>query len=957
MGTQLADLLAAGQSIWLDNIRRNMFASGDLKGLIAGGLRGMTSNPTIFEKAIGSGNDYDAQLRELIDSDLDPNGLFEALAIDDIRHACDEFRALYDSSGGADGFVSLEVSPLLASDTQGTIDAAQRLWKMVDRPNVMIKIPATPECIAAITETIAKQINVNVTLIFSLETYEDVANAYVAGLEKLEAAGGDLGRVASVASVFVSRIDTAVDKLLDEHIAKGETQCEALLGKTGIANLKLTYARFRKIFESERFTRLRAKGAHVQRPLWASTGTKNPKYSDLMYVENVVGPHTVNTLPPATLDALVEHGKIVPGTIETGLDDAHATIEALANAKISLFDVTQKLQLDGVKSFTDSYNAMLDAIAKKQKQLANGHERVELQLGKAEAGLEPALADLASNDFLAKLWKHDPAPWSSDPHHEAIIKNALGWLHFPAIVLQHAQELTALAKECAKSFSHVVVLGMGGSSLAPDVLRVTFGKVAGYPQLHVLDSSDPEQIRTLEAALDLKETLFIVASKSGTTTEPEAFFRYFYERVQKTVGSAGAGKHFIAITDPGTALGTEAREAGFLRTFENDPEIGGRYSALSYFGMLPAALAGYDVATILDRGLGALQANSRTTAPKDAPGVRFGAAIGMLAKAGRDKLTIVTHPRVSAFGTWAEQLIAESTGKSGTGIVPIEGETLGAPEQYGDDRIFVYVGEGLPDAPAPPGVLSASAANDALHALAEAGHPVIRLRMSDANDIGEQFALWEIATATAGSLLKIDAFDQPNVQESKDNTKRLLAGFKTSGAFTEAEPALTTESAKLFPLSGSKHIDLAHDSFESAIAKIAAQVKPGDYVAFTAYIERDPEHEAKLHAIRLAVRDALKVATTVGFGPRFLHSTGQLHKGGPNSGVFFQLTTDTPAADDLPIPGMASFGTLLRAQALGDFESLDSRERRGTRVHLAQPLPSGLDAFARAIEDAVSAKA
>ncbi len=955
MGTQLADLLAAGQSIWLDNIRRNMFASGELKKLVAGGLRGMTSNPTIFEKAIGSGNDYDAQLKELL-GETDPNAVFEALAIDDIRHACDEFRVVYDSSGGADGFVSLEVSPLLAADTKGTTDAAERLWKKVDRPNVMIKIPATPEGIPAITATIAKQINVNVTLIFSLETYEAVANAYVAGLEALVANGGDPGKVASVASVFVSRIDTAVDKLLDEHIMKGESQFEALLGKTGIANLRLTYARFRKIFEGERFTALAAKGAHVQRPLWASTGTKNPKYSDLMYVETVVGPHTVNTLPPATLDALVDHGKIVPNTVESDLDDARATIEGLASAKISLFDVTQKLQVDGVKSFADSYNAMLAAIASKQKQLAEGASLVESRLGKADAGLEPALASLTSSDFLAKLWKHDPSPWSDDPAHVKIIKNALGWLDFPATVLQNASKMKALADECAKSFTHVVVLGMGGSSLAPDVLRVTFGKVAGYPQLHVLDSSDPEQIRTLEAALDLKSTLFIVSSKSGTTTEPEAFFRYFFDRVVKTIGSAGAGKHFIAITDPGTQLGTEAREAGFLRTFENDPEIGGRYSALSYFGMLPAALAGYDIATILDRGLGAMQANSRTTSPKDAPAVQFGAAIGTLAKAGRDKLTIVTHPSVSAFGTWAEQLIAESTGKSGTGIIPIEGETLGSPANYADDRVFVYVGHGLPEAPAQNGALDAATIEARLTALEAAGHPTIRLRMNDVLDIGEQFALWEIATATAGSILGIDAFDQPNVQESKDNTKRLLEDFKSRGSFAEPKPSVETSTANLIPLAGSTGVDLSGASLESAIAKIAAQVKPGDYVAFTAYIERSPAHEAQMHEIRIAVRDALKVATTVGFGPRFLHSTGQLHKGGPNTGVFFQLTTDTPAAEDLPIPGMPSFGTLLRAQALGDFEALDKRDRRGTRVHLIGSLGTALDAFEHAIEDAVSAK-
>jgi transaldolase/glucose-6-phosphate isomerase len=955
VGTQLKDLSDVGQSIWLDNIRRSMFASGDLHKLIDAGLRGMTSNPTIFEKAIGSGSDYDAQLASLIGSEHDPNHLFEALAIDDIRHACDEFRPLFERTNGGDGFVSLEVSPLLASDTGETADAAKRLWKMVDRPNVMIKIPATPEGIPAITKTIAAGINVNVTLIFSLETYEDVANAYVAGLEERVAAGGAIDRIGSVASVFVSRIDTAVDKLLDDK-AKATPQLAELRGKTGVANMKLIYARYKKIFEGERFEKLKARGARVQRPLWASTGVKNPAYSDLLYVENLVGKNTVNTLPPATLDALLDHGRVVADTVEGGLDEAHAVIDALAKAQISLFDVTQKLQLEGVKSFADSYNAMLGAIASKQKQLGGGAERVGVTLGSAGGDVDGEIAKLASDDFLAKLWKHDPSPWSSDPKHAEIIKNALGWLDFPKTVHGHAAELVAFANEMKKLYSHVVVLGMGGSSLAPDVLRATFGHVAGYPELHVLDSSDPAQVRTLEETLDLAHTLFIVASKSGTTTEPEAFFRYFFERVQKTVGVEHAGRQFVAITDPNTQLGTEAKDAGFIRIFENDPEIGGRYSALSYFGMVPAALAGYDVATILDRGLEALAANDRGAQVDGAEGVRFGATIGTLAKKGRDKLTIVAHPEVAAFGTWAEQLVAESTGKNGKGIVPVEGETLGMPGDYSNDRVFVYVGAGLPPDEHLEGAMDGGAIETRLHLLEEAGHPVIRLRMSDRLDIGEQFGLWEIAVATAGAVLDIDAFDQPNVQESKDNTKRLLAEFKESGTFAEPPAKQTTALARVIPISGSRGVDLGAD-LASALTAIVAQVKAGDYVAFTAYIDRNDEHELQLRDIRLKVRDALKVATTVGFGPRFLHSTGQLHKGGPNTGVFIQLTADTAKENDLQIPGMVTFGTLIRAQALGDFESLDKRDRRGVRVHLLGPLDRALEALSSAIEDAVSAKA
>jgi transaldolase/glucose-6-phosphate isomerase len=949
----MQQLAQAGQSVWLDNIRRNMFASGELERLIAAGLRGMTSNPTIFEKAIGSGNDYDDQLRSLVGRDLDPNALFEALAIDDIRHALDEFRPLYDSTGGSDGFVSLEVSPLLAHDTAGTIAAAKRLWAAVDRPNVMIKIPATPAGIPAITETIANGINVNVTLIFAVEAYEAAANAFIEGLERRVAAGKPVDRIGSVASVFVSRIDSAVDKLLDDKIAQGQSQLQALLGKTGLANLKMTYQRFKALFQSDRFAKLAAKGAIPQRPLWASTGTKNPAYSDLLYVENVVGKQTVNTMPPATLDALLDHGVVRPDSVEEDLPGAQATLAALAQAQISLFDVTQKLQTDGVKQFADSYNAMLAAIEYKMHALAHDHERVAIVLGNAKADPAAAVATLAQNDFLVKLWTRDPSPWSTDPQHAQIITHALGWLDFPQRVLEHVSELTAFAADTAKLYTHAVVLGMGGSSLAPDVLRITFGRIAGYPQLHVLDSSDPVQIKSIEDALDLARTLFIVASKSGTTTEPEAFFRYFYERVQKTVGAANAGRQFIAITDPGTQLESEAKTNGFRRVFSNDPDIGGRYSALSYFGMVPAALAGYDVQSLLDRGLGALHANARSTNAGDADGVRFGAALGSLAKAGRDKLTIVTHPEVSAFGTWAEQLVAESTGKNGTGIVPIEGETLGAPHEYGDDRVFVYVGNGLNAKEHIENQMDGYAIETRLDLLEKAGHPIIRLAMSDRLDIGEQFALWEIATATAGSILGIDAFDQPNVQESKDNTKRILAEYATSGRFNEPAPALTTDVANVVPLSGSKSVNLGSD-LSSAIAAILAQVKPGDYVAFTAYIPMTQEHQLAMHDLRMKVRNALRVATTVGFGPRFLHSTGQLHKGGPNTGVFLQLTADPTI--DLQIPGMVTFKALERAQALGDFESLDKRDRRGARLHLTLPVDQALARLSDAIDDAVANK-
>ena len=946
MKNQLQQLLDAGQSVWLDNLRRSMFASGELQRLIDQGLRGMTSNPTIFEKAIGTSDDYDEQLRGLIKEEKGADALFWDLAVADIQSACDAFRPVFDAAGGNDGFVSLEVSPLLAHDTEGTIAMAKDLWKRVGRPNLMVKIPGTNEGVPAIEECIYEGININVTLIFSMDMYEKTALAYVKGIERRIAENKPVDKIRSVNSVFVSRIDTAVDKLLQERIAKGETKLESLLGKAGVANLKLTYRKFEEIFDGEPFAKAKAAGAAVQRPLWASTSTKNPSYPDLMYVEPVVGPHTVNTMPPQTLDALLDHGNVKPDTVHEGVREADDVMAALRDAQISFFDVTHKLLVEGVKSFADSWGALLGAIVYKQKQLASGAERVALSLGANQNAVDDAAKTLATGDFLKKLWAKDPSPWTTDAAAGDIVKHSLGWLDIPQRVLESVPNLLAFARESQRAFDNVVVLGMGGSSLAPDVLGDTFGAFDGCPRLFVLDSTDPQQIRELEEQIDVAQTLFVVASKSGTTIEPNAFYAYFHDKVAKAVGSSNAGRHFIAITDPGTTMVDEAKANRFAACFENDPNIGGRYSALSFFGIVPAALAGYDINLLLDRGLGAMHANDKIVDNAHAPGVRFGAAIGGLAKAGRDKLTIVTHPDVAAFGAWAEQLIAESTGKNGRGVVPIEGEELGEPDVYGNDRVFVYVGANLADPH--PGT------DEALAALEAAGHPVIRLALNDEYDLGEQFYLWEIATAAAGSLLGINAFDQPNVQESKDNTKALLTQYAQKGKIEEPQADVTGDRFDLTYLSGDGGV--SGSTPVEALQAVCSLIGAGDYAAITAYISRNHAHIHLLDELRLKLRDAKKVATTVGFGPRFLHSTGQLHKGGPNNVVTFQITADEP--NDPAIPGMnLGFRTLLAAQALGDWQALDSRKRRGVRIHLKGDIESALRALIETVDEALAARA
>ncbi len=938
MTNQLQRLAEVGQSVWIDNLRRNMFASGELERLIDMGLRGMTSNPSIFEKAIGTGNDYDEQLRSLIGTEKNAEALFWDLAIEDIRNACDAFNPVFMAQGGHDGFVSLEVSPLLARDTNGTIAMAKNLWARVDRPNLMVKIPGTPEGVPAIEECTFAGLNINVPLIFSVDAYEKAARAYVRGIERRIEKKLPVDRIASVNSVFVSRIDTAVDKLLQARIDKGERNLAGLLGKAGIAGLKLTYQRYREIFHGDAFERCRQAGAAVQRPLWASTSTKNPNYDDLMYVERVVARETVNTMPDSTIDALLDHGRITADTIDEDAAGAKDTLRALHDANVSMFDVTHHLQVDGVKLFSDAYAALLGAIVYKQKQLASGAERIAFALGAAQTHCDAALDQLASAHFMRRMWAKDATLWSDDPRAADVVAHALGWLDVPQRSLESAEAVRSCADEVRTPFDAAVVCGMGGSSLAPDILAQTFGAIDGYPRLFVLDSTDPQQLAELESQLALERTLFIISSKSGTTTEPNAFYAYFHAKVAKAVGAANAGRHFIAITDPGTPLLDEAKRNGFRTSFNGDPNIGGRYSALSAFGMVPAAVAGYDVNLLLDRGLGAMHANDKNAGDRTIPGVRLGAAIGGLASNGRDKLTIVTHPSVGAFGAWAEQLVAESTGKLGKGVVPVEGERLGAPEEYGSDRLFVYVGAGLP---------GASEIEERLAALEGAGHPVIRLAMNDAYDTGEQFYLWEVAIAATGSILNIDAFDQPNVQESKDNTKALLEQYARTGSLPLPRVALSTEHADLSFLSGSANA--------SSLRDVVAQIRAGDYVAITAYVARNARHIALLDDVRESIRKALRVATTVGFGPRFLHSTGQLHKGGPPSVVMLQIVADEP--DDPPIPGMnVGFRTLLAAQALGDWQALEKRKRRGARIHVKGDVESGLTWLRAAVDDALSVR-
>jgi transaldolase/glucose-6-phosphate isomerase len=928
--------MKTGQSIWYDNIRRAMLASGDLqKKIEEDDLRGVTSNPTIFEKAITGSNDYDEQLRSLVQAGKNVSEIYEDLVVEDIGRAADILKPVYDKTDGVDGYISLEVNPGLAYKTQETIEEAERLFKRLGRKNVMIKIPAAQEGLPAIEEAIYRGININVTMIFSIENYEQVAEAFIRGLERRAAEGQPVDHIASVASFFVSRVDTAIDTDLEykaRHAATPEEKArlESLMGRAAIANAKLAYAKYKEIFHGERFAALKAKGAQVQRQLWASTGTKNPKYSEVLYVDNLIGPETVNTVPPATYTAIREKGKVAL-TLEEGLDECRALVGQLGEIGIDLKAVTEKLQRDGLSSFVTSFDTLAQSIESKRDAFLSGiNERLTATLGKYSEAVAGAIKEADKGDVMRRIWRKDAALWKSDEAHQKIIKNALGWLTVPDMMIGVEDDLVQFADRIrnVREFKHAMVCGMGGSSLCPEVLRQTFGKQEGYPELLVLDSTDPDAFSDIADQIDITKCLFIISSKSGTTTEPLVFYKYWYDQVGKR--KENPGECFVAVTDPGTLMEQMATEDKFKRIFLNPADIGGRYSALSYFGMVPAALMGLDVRKLLDRAERVVHACASVVPAAENPGARLGAILGECAKAGRDKLTISTDPRIASFGLWVEQLLAESTGKDGKGIVPVAGEPLGAPSVYGDDRLFVHIGVEK--------IESESEAK--LKALEAAGHPVVYRTLTDLYDLGEEFFLWEIATAFAGWRLGINPFDQPNVQESKDATKELLETFTREGKLPEQD-VLATDGVLTIYADDETRAALSNESVGAAIAAHLARAGAGDYIAMLDYFEETPEHERIVQAIRTHLRDTTRCATTTGYGPRFLHSTGQLHKGGSASGVFMQLTA--PDIKDLPIPGQPyTFSILKQAQALGDFRSLASRGRRAIRVDLGADVQAGL---------------
>jgi transaldolase/glucose-6-phosphate isomerase len=947
----LKQLHTFGQSVWLDYIRRDLLKSGELQRLITeDGLCGMTSNPSIFEKSIAGG-----QYQDFLDSlagrtNLDAKARYELLAIRDIQDAADILAPVYQSTEKRDGYVSFEVSPYLAHDTNGTLEEARRLWTSVGRENLMIKVPGTAEGIPAFRQLISEGINVNVTLLFAQPVYEEVAAAFIDGVEKFAASGGDISRVASVASFFISRIDVMVDSLVEDKLKKETDQArkqklQGILGKVAIANGKLTYEAYQRIFSSPRWKALAAQGGQTQRVLWASTSTKNPKYRDVLYVEELIGPDTVNTIPPATLKDFRDHGKPRLSLTED-LDGARKTMADLAAVGISMKEVTDKLTVDGVKQFADAFDELLETVENNTKR-ANTPQ-VNSQSPSLPADLDAAvkknLRDWRAAGKVKRLWQGDASLWTNEDEFKW-----LGWLGITDEQFANVSKLKSFAEDVKSAgFSDILLLGMGGSSLCPEVLSLTYPQTAGFPRLHILDSTDPAEIQSVEKKMNLAKTLFVVSSKSGSTLEPNIYKQYFFERMKQTVGADKAGGHFVAITDPGSKMQLVAERDHFRHIFYGLPSIGGRYSALSNFGMVPAAAMGLDIDKFLQRTKEMVEACKTSTPVGQNPGVVLGLIMGSAAKLGRDKITLIASPGISDLGAWLEQLIAESTGKLGKGIIPVDRESLGTPETYGSDRVFAYLRlEGAADA----------AQEGKVSALEKAGQPVVRIAVSDTYSLGQEFFRWEIATAVAGSIIGINAFNQPDVEASKIVTKQLTSEYESKGSLPAEKPILEEDGIKLFS-DGKNAADLAKDAatgpssdgqLKNYLRAHLARLGAGDYFALLAYIEMNPEHESQLETIRINVRDRKRVATCLGFGPRFLHSTGQAYKGGPNSGVFLQITCDD--ARDLPVPEQKyTFGVVKAAQARGDFQVLAERKRRALRVHLGSDVKAGLSRIAELVK-------
>ncbi len=840
---KIAELKKIGQSLWYDNIQRDQIKDGTIQNLIdSGKISGITSNPSIFKKAILSSALYRVPLRTMAWAGWSAVDIYEQLAVEDIRNAADLLLPVFTRTQGGDGYVSLEVDPELANDTKTTI----RLNK-----------------------------------------------------------GLPLQDIASVASFFVSRFDTKIDAELEKSQDK---KAQELLGKAAIANARLAYRMYQAAFSAQRFLQLKQKGARVQRPLWASTSTKNSVYSDVMYVDELIGPDTVNTVPPATLDAFFDHGK-VEDKLSFPSSDEKDIINRLAAQGISLEEAAQELENEGVLQFQEAFREMLDSIKTQRKNCVE-------DLGDLAEPIKNRVQSLKESKFTASVFKSDADLWTKSPEGQQEIEKRLGWLEAPRLGVPQISGIQKVACELIEQgFKRAVLIGMGGSSLAAEVMAFIFGAPKNGLDLRILDSTDPMQVAHIMEWAEEEKTVFLVSSKSGTTAEINANFAYAWECVEAN-GKENPGERFIAITDPGTVLQSLAESHHFRAVFLADPNVGGRYSALTSFGLVPAALVGVSLPAFL-KAAQTMRTTCDPVVPAGRnPGLVLGSILGEACLHGKEKLSVITDKNWSSFGSWVEQLIAESSGKEGKGILPIDKEPDLPAKEYASDHIFVYLREN-------------GEQDIRVTELKKAGHPCLIMEIDHAYALAEQFYQWEFATATACSILGVNAFDQPNVQDSKTRTKQKVKDIEEKGKLIQEQPLAESTDFQIF---SKQWLDVSDLDLVKIVDQFLSGHNATDYIAINAFVERNEKNESILQAFRKVLEEKYTLATTLGYGPRFLHSTGQLHKGGKNNGFFIVLSCE--AKGDMSIPGQSvTFQQMLLAQTLGDIEALEAAQRKVLYIH------------------------
>jgi len=796
--------------------------NGWLKEQIDSGIVfGVTSNPSIFKNAISGGREYSLDIQTLSWAGFTTSSIYERLAVEDIRNVADMLSPVYESTNRMDGYVSLEVDPSLANDQVHTITEAKRLWGLVDRKNLMIKIPATKAGIISIRELIAAGININVTLIFSVDRYLEIIEAYLTGLEDRIEKNLSINHIHSVASFFVSRLDVKIEEKVADLIPSGdllEKEAGSYLGKAGILNAIYAYTEFERFIHSPRFRNISKHGGNIQRPLWASTGTKNPDYSDVLYLDGLILSHTVNTVPPKTLSAFLDHGKCEIVNYSNAKADFNSLCERLVKIGLDFKKIWLELEEEGVLKFISAQNELTTAIEDKRT-------RNQRQLGDLKEGVIQRIEKIQEEGFLSRLFAPDPSIWTKESSEVEEILHRLGWIDAPLNSWKIVNTAEKLLKEIkTDGITHAVVLGMGGSSLAPEVFSKVFvenlesRKNGVY--LSILDSTDAVQIKAKMDEVPIKKTLFIVSSKSGTTAEVRSLLAFFWNMLEES-GEKTPGKHFILITDPKTPLEIYGKENEFRKVFNADPDVGGRYSALIAFGLIPAVLAGIDGRQILESANTMRGKCSEENSVEKNPGIVLAAIIAEAYFSGRDKITILADEPYQALGSWMEQLIAESSGKTGKGFLPIDREPIVLTENYSNDRIFYYL-------------RSVGKHEQLVENLLDRGFPVIVTDLDNNYQLFAEMYKWEFAIAAACSFMGVNPFNQPDVQESKSITRKMIDAYKDNPVLEETN--VLYEDDEII-LSGKLDINGRKDRLDNLIIRFLTPNK-GDYISINAFQER-----------------------------------------------------------------------------------------------------------------------